>query len=239
MMLTANEIPLPGLAEQFLFLQKHFKFEGGKRVLIIGFGCEKIAAEISKNYDAEVDVIVEDYELFINARLNLENETNVKIKTMDFESVDYDDETFDLIYSQGAISVPHRNKIIKEIKRILKPDGRFSVGEFALFKENPPAFIRDVFEISSMEPLRSEELKPYYEKRNFDIANEKDLSHTLGEYYRIQKERLKKNIVSLSESEKSFYKTALKKISHESNVYLKLGGNKFYGFQTLLLKKKN
>ncbi len=236
-MLKETDIPLPGLTEQFSFLKKNLSFDGGEKILITGFGSEKIAEEIANASGAAVDVIVEDYDLFINARLNLKNADNVKVKTMDFESTDYEDETFDLIYAQASLTVPHRNKIIKEMKRILKPERYLAVGEFVLFKEDPPAFIRDIFETSSLEPLLDKQLGEYYQKRNFEILDEADLSHTLSEYYRLQKNRLKKNIDSLSESEKSYNKTVLKKISHESNVYLKLGGDKFYGFKALLLKK--
>ncbi len=238
-MLKENDILLPGLAEQFQFLKKRFPFKGDEKVLVIGFGCEKIAAEIANAYGVPVDVIVDDYNLFINARLNLKDADNVKVKTMDFESSDYDDEIFDLIYAQASVTVPNRNKIVKEIKRVLKPDGRLLVGEFVLLKDEPPAFISDVFESSDMEPLLDGALIDYYQKRNFETVDEIDLSHTLKDYYGAQKQRLKENIDALTESEKSYYKTVLKKISHESNVYLKLGGDKFYGFKALLLKKKN
>jgi hypothetical protein len=44
---------------------------------------------------------------------------------------------------------------------------------------------------------------------------------------------------SLSNEEKSYHKKMLKRISHESNAYLKLGGNKFIGFISVILRKAN
>ena len=48
---------------------------------------------------------------------------------------------------------------------------------------------------------------------------------------------LKNTKEDLPENEKSYYKKLLNQISHESNVYLKLGGDKYLGFYALILQK--
>ena len=48
---------------------------------------------------------------------------------------------------------------------------------------------------------------------------------------------LSKEIAELSDQEKSYYKKLLRKISHESNTYLRLGGEDFTGFTALTMRK--
>ena len=89
-----------------------------------------------------------------------------------------------------------------------------------------------------MEPLYKEELVPYYEERNYELIDSIDLSFTLRDYYMANANMLKERERALTENEKSYYKKILNQISHESNAYLKLGANKYYGFHAVLLKKK-
>ncbi len=60
---------------------------------------------------------------------------------MDFSITDFNDAVFDIVYAQASISSKMRNKIIKEIKRILKPEGILSVGEITSLKSSPPIFV--------------------------------------------------------------------------------------------------
>ncbi len=71
--------------------------------------------------------------------------SNVEFCEMDAENLDYDDSTFDCAISQfGLIHFPNRLKALKEIRRVLKPEGRISlsvwsfsekVGVLSLFGE--------------------------------------------------------------------------------------------------------
>ena len=44
---------------------------------------------------------------------------------MDFDNTDFNAEEFDLVYAQASISLLNRNKIVKEIKRILETRWNF------------------------------------------------------------------------------------------------------------------
>jgi ubiquinone/menaquinone biosynthesis C-methylase UbiE len=155
---------------------------------------------------------------------------------MDFEITDYTNSRFDIVYSQGGIPDSRRNKIIKEIKRILKPEGIFCAGEMILFNNEVPQFIENIFESSDLSLFTAHELNKYYIERKFEIVEQLDLSSTLKNYYNTLKTNLEKKIFELEEREKSYYKKLLNRISHEANVYLNQGGDKHIGFQTLILK---
>ena len=48
---------------------------------------------------------------------------------------------------------------------------------------------------------------------------------------------LQDNIDTLTDNEKSYYKKLIKKMSHESNAFLNLGGDNYFGFMMLILQK--
>lgn len=236
-MSSNSNILLPGLDEQLSFLRKNTAIQINQ-ALVIGSGSEKIAKQLSKIYSCEVDLIVENYESLLNSKIILGEPEKIKPSLMNFEITDFDSSHFDLIYAQGSVSLTNRNKIIKEIKRILKPGGLLCVGEIVSLKKEIPSFIKNIFDSSNLLPLFVDDLEKYYAARKFKVVSQQNLSETFREYY-LQSAALLKGIeTALTDQEKSYYKKLLNKVSHESNVYLKLGGNKYIGFISLLLEKE-
>jgi hypothetical protein len=123
------------------------------------------------------------------------------------------------------------------VRRILRADGIFCVGENIELQKNPPVFVSDIWESSGLAPLNINEINDYYTGRGFEILIEQDLSYSLKEFYSAGENLLKNNIEQLSEEEKTFNKKFLKKLSHESNAYLRLGADKHIGFKMLILRK--
>jgi len=165
--------------------------------------------------------------------MKLKNYDSIKIKMMDYAHTDFEDKYFDLIYSQGSISVPDRKNILKEIKRILSPGGLLSVGEIVSLKEPVAGFIKDIWERSGLEPLASSAIKQYYESKGFEIISEKDLSGTLRDFY----ENVSLAVLKAGKDEKEQDKKYFSRMKHESHTYLKLGGDKFIGFKSLIMRK--
>jgi ubiquinone/menaquinone biosynthesis C-methylase UbiE len=232
-----NFIFLPGLDKQLDVLFKNID-AGKKHILVIGANCEEIAITLQQSYEADVFIIVDDNESLLKSRLVLTNKERISVRLMDFENTDFPKEKFDLIFAQGSISSFNRNKIVKEIKRILMPEGVLCVGEIIKLSASQPKFITDIWEASSLAPMNADELGKYYLNKNFSLVFDQDLSYTLKEFYLRGINQLKNKIQSLSENEKSYYKKVLNKINHESNAYLKLGGDKHIGFKMLILKKE-
>ncbi len=228
---------MPGLDKQLDVLFKNID-AGKKHILVIGANSEEIATALQQSYEADVFIIVDENESLLKSRLVLSNKERISVRLMDFENTDFPKEKFDLIYAQGSISSFNRNKIVKEIKRILLPEGILCVGEIIKLSASQPKFITDIWESSSLSPMNTDELEKYYLNKNFSLIYKKDLSYTLKDFYIHGINQLKDKIHSLSDNEKSYYKKVLNKISHESNVYLKLGGDKHIGFEVLILKKE-
>jgi ubiquinone/menaquinone biosynthesis C-methylase UbiE len=232
-----KDMLLPGLLKQTEFLLKNFDIQG-KNVLVIGGGSDEVAEHILTSGANSVEIIVEDYEQLLQSRINLKHTQEIEVKIMEFQSTDYEQNSFDLIFAQGSISVVERNKIIKELKRILKPGGFLCSGEIVKLKENVPPFVNNMFEASNLLPLFVNELNVYYRERKFELIKSEDLSNTLKDYYSAIIKKSDKAEKTLTRQEKSYYKKLLNRIRHESNVYLKMGGEKFIGFVVMLLQNK-
>ena len=231
-----HTIFLPGSEEQFNHLNAKVSLLG-KDILIIGSNSEKIA-QMFLNVEANfVTVILDEYDSLLNARYLLKDNEKISVRLMDFSSTDFNDAMFDIVYAQASISSKMRNKLIKEIKRILKSEGILNAGEIVSLKSSPPKFVNDIWESGNILPLNSDDIKKYYEERKFEVVDTLDLSAHLKEFYLESKTLLSNNIHSLSENEKAYYKKMLKRMSHESNAYLKLGGKDYMGFTSIIAKK--
>jgi SAM-dependent methyltransferase len=235
-MFSMSKIFIPGSTNQLEMLLSFTKLTN-KKILVLGAFSEFIVNSLNKTNN-NVELIVEDYDSLINSKLLLENQ-NVSTRLMDYEVTDFSKSEFDLIYAQASISDFRRNKIVKEIKRILKPNGIFCVGEITKKENIVPKFVEDIFETSNINPLNTNEIAGYYEKRNFKVIAHKDFSTSLSEYYKLGKLKLEDVLGNLSERERSYHKKLISKIRHHSNAYLKMGGDKFIGFEVLILEKNN
>ncbi len=231
-----NTIFLPSSGNQFNHLKAKVSLKG-KDILIIGSNSEKIAQMLLNSEANVVTIILDEYDSLLNARYLLKDNEKISVRLMDFTSTDFKDDVFDIVYAQASISGKMRNKIIKEIKRILKPEGILNAGEIVSLKSSPPIFVKDIWESGNILPLNSADIKKYYEERKFEVVDTLDLSAHLKDFYLESKKLLFNNIDSLSENEKAYYKKLLKRMSHESNAYLKLGGKDYMGFTSILARK--
>lgn len=232
-----TNIFLPGLDNQIRFVRRKVDLVG-KFTLTMGSSSEEIVKLFAEESNQKAELIVEDYNSLLNSRLLLGSDKRFNVRLMDYEFTDFEDSTFDVVYTQGGISNPRRSKILKEIKRILKPEGILCVGEVVNLREDIPPFVQDIYDSSEQEPLLSSQIENYYIERNFEVIEIKDLSFTLDEYYTKNLFELKKSVRDLAENEKSYYKKLINMISHEAKAYLKEGAKDFIGFYSLILKKQ-
>lgn len=209
-----------------------------KEILIIGSNSEEIANIFIENKASSVIILVNDNDSLLRSRFLLSGNKNISVRMMEFANTDFKDSLFDIVYAQASISTLERKKILKEIKRILKPDGILCTGEIVNLEKEVPLFIKNLRENSEIHAPWINELGEYYTNAGFDIITEEDLSHRLQNFYRENSALLKDNKDELTHQEKSYYKIILKKMSHESNAYLDLGGFKFMGFKMIIAKKK-
>jgi ubiquinone/menaquinone biosynthesis C-methylase UbiE len=231
-----KEIYLPGSVYQFSTLTDKFGIKE-KSALVMGAGSEDISKLFLENKASSVIQIVEEEDSLLVSRLYLKDVKEISVRLMTFNNTDFSSERFDIIFAQASISNARRNKIVKEIIRILKHGGLLAVGEIVQLENNAPIFVRELWQASGISPLLNNEVSDYYKERNFEILYEDDFSSVLREFYQNSQLMLNKNVDSLSGQEKAYHKKFLNKLSHESNAYLNLGADKYMGFKILILKK--
>jgi ubiquinone/menaquinone biosynthesis C-methylase UbiE len=231
--IQTNTVLLPGGNKQIEHLLEQ-NISTGAHALIIGAGCEIAAIQLSK-YFSNINIIADDYDSVMQIKMKLKDEEKVKVKLMDYAHTDFENEYFDLIYAQGSISVTNKKNIVKEIKRILRSQSLFCAGEIVSLKEPVPGFVNDIWERSDLEPIASSKIKKYYEGKGFEVLSEKDLSDTLKDFY----EKLRNTVSKVSKDEKEADKKYFSRMKHESHAYLKLGGDKYIGFNSLIMRKLN
>ncbi|MCS7053371.1 MAG: methyltransferase domain-containing protein [Ignavibacterium sp.] len=230
-----NKILLPGGFKQFRILKQKCDLNN-KKILIIGESSEKIAEKFILEGAESVDVIVRDYESLIHSKLNIELNEKISIRINDFENTDFEENRFDIVYSQASLTNTNRKNTIKEIKRILKSNGILCISEITKLKSKIPTFVQNIFEQSEMIPLLQSEFEQYFTSKGFEIIYKQDLTSSLKDFYQSTQRELIEYLKSSSEKEKNFYKKLLNKISHESNAYLKLGADKYIGLNLLIMK---
>ncbi len=225
---------LPGTDKQFQQLSSKIHFEG-KKILVLGSGCEEIAMTMSRQNPHSINIIVDDENSLIGYRFKLKNDNRVNITFMEFAITDFPDKNFDLIYAQGSVSRSDRKIITDEIYRILKIEGIYSVGEIVKLRKESPAFMKDIWNAGNLSPLFKGDIEDFYKQNKFDPIDFADLSFTLKDFYISAERRIQR-----AEKEELFGaedKKLLKKFMHEVNAFNKLGGNKFMGFISLILRK--
>jgi SAM-dependent methyltransferase len=230
------KILLPGSDQQIRFLLDSVDVEN-KSILIIGSGSVPVADAFNEAGAGIVEIIVDDYESFINSSLLLKDKSDLVIKIMDYANTDFKKGSFDIIYAQGSLSASGRKETVKEIKRLLKTGGVLCNGEIVKLEKKVPAYIEDIFESSGIDPLTLSELKKYFTDRNFKVVLKKDLSFTLKKYYSTSIINLESAVEDLTKREKSYHKKLIKQIKHQAAAYLKHGADKFIGFYLFIMEK--
>lgn len=231
--ILTDSIQLPGGNSQLEHLLKE-NISKGSHALIIGPANNSIVNKLLEYFNS-INIIADNYDSLISIRMKLKENDTIKIKMMDYAHTDFEDKQFDLIYAHGSVSVLDRKNIVKEIKRILSDAGLLSVGEIVSLKEPVAGFIKDIWERSGLEPLASVSIKQYYESKGFELISEKDLSDTLGDFY----EKIRFAFSKAGKEEKEYDKKYFSQMKHESHAYLKLGGDKFIGLKSMIMRKKN
>jgi arsenite methyltransferase len=112
----------------------------GDAVLDIGCGAgvDAIIAGIMVGNKGKVFGIDFVPEMLERARQNLGKTTltNVEFRQSSAENLDFPDESFDVVISNGVINlIPDKGKAISEIFRVLKPNGRLMVADQILAGE--------------------------------------------------------------------------------------------------------
>lgn len=227
-----NNIFLPGTNKQINHLLNTIDLTN-KKILVVGTNTKDIVNKIPDS--SNIEVIVGDYENLVELMNDFSGKTNVKVRLMEYSATDFSNETFDIIYAQASISNFDRNKIVKEFKRISKPEAIFCIGEITRKSDEVPPFLKNILDNNSLNPLLQDKIEEYYTERKFEIIEIIDLSETLNDFYTTCIEFAK---TKLEDSESKDIKELQTRLVHEAKAYIKYGGDKYMGMKALIMKVK-
>jgi len=123
-------------------------YGGPARYLASTFGCDVTALNLSEKENERSRELVEERGL------------NDKVKVIDgsFEDIPADDETFDIVWSEDAIlHSGHREKVLQEVVRVLKPGGRFIFTDPMQSDDCPDGVLQSILDRIHLSTLGSPE----------------------------------------------------------------------------------
>jgi len=102
----------------------------GKKLLDVGCGDGAMAFELARQ-GAKVTALDADPSMIATVRLRAEREAiRVQFVEGNAESLPFDDATFDVVVAVTVLCfVPDAERAVKEIARVLRPEGRLVIGE--------------------------------------------------------------------------------------------------------------
>jgi ubiquinone/menaquinone biosynthesis C-methylase UbiE len=107
-------------------LLSHVETNGSQRFLDVGCGNGLVSRYLAREYDGEVTGIDIDPEQIELARRDSAGVENVCFLEDDAAELPFPDNSFDIVFSLGALHyISNWLDVLKEIKRVLKPDGYF------------------------------------------------------------------------------------------------------------------
>lgn len=113
--------------QRWLFDQ--FKFIPQSRVLELGCGTGNLWLENLDRIPADAEILLSDFSegMLEQAKQNLKNNLSFfRFKVIDAQSIPFDNAFFDIVIANHMLyHVPDRGKALSEIKRVLRPTGRF------------------------------------------------------------------------------------------------------------------
>ncbi|KAJ8908067.1 hypothetical protein NDN08_008164 [Rhodosorus marinus] len=137
--------------------------ENAERILDVGCGFGGSSRILAKKYpDAKVTGITLSREqVRRGTELAVEQDlANVEFKAMDALHMDYEDNTFDLVWAcESGEHMPDKQKYIEEMTRVLKPGGKLIVACWCQ-RESPPKFSEE--ERSRLQFLYDEWSHPFF-----------------------------------------------------------------------------
>ena len=157
----------PGGTEEIDEIVKNTNLEG-KSILDIGCGCGGAAFHLIKKYKAKsVEGIDPEY-LVIETANKLAKKNNLSelttFKQIKTGPLQYPDGSFDVVFSKEAfLHIPDKEVLLKDVHRVLKPDGLVIVSDWMRIDDNPPsAQMKEYIEAEGLDMLMCS-LKKYKE----------------------------------------------------------------------------
>lgn len=195
-------------------------YGGSARFLAKKYGCRVVALNLSE--------VENDRARKLNREHGLED--LIDVVDGNFEDLDYDDEIFDIVWSQDSfLHSPAREQVIREVSRILKPGGDFIFTDPMQSDDCPEDVLQPILDRIHLESMASPDFYRNVASRNGLIeVNYDELTEHLKRHYSAILEETKKRENELTKRISEEYFQNMKKglrhwIDGASKGYLSWG----------------
>lgn len=164
------------------------KIDENTKIIDLGGGFAGSARHLVKKFGCHVAVLnLSEVENEYGRELNKEQGLDDKIDVIDgsFEDIPYDDETFDIVWSQDAIlHSGEREKAIKEAARVLKKNGEMVFTDPMQTENCDKDVLKPIYDRLQLSSLGSPEFyKEKAEKYGLTFLHFQKMPHQLSNHY--------------------------------------------------------
>ncbi len=232
-----NKTPfLPGGASPINFFLKKMPHEG-KSLLLLGNGFPQLIPFVQNEGFSSIHSASDDTTEVFEYKANTSKNQQFPAMVVDYASLDHKSGEFDFVFCQTTLTKPVKTKLIKEIKRILKPEGILITSEIVCIKKPAPIFLNDIWIKSGQDPHYNDEFEPFYTTRGFNLIESAEFPNDLDEFYIKSYKILETNLKTMSAEKRVQFRKDFVQEKHEIVTMVKSGALKFLNFRTLILQK--
>lgn len=115
------------------WIVSNYEIENGAKILELGCGTGSMWKHHTDLIAKCEEVVLTDFSegMLEGAKSNLENNSKITFKVVDIQDIPYEDNTFDIVIANMMLyHVPDIHKGLSEVKRVLKPNGKFYCATF-------------------------------------------------------------------------------------------------------------
>ena len=213
--------------------------ERTRSILLMGCRYGENALALCESPDVHVSGIEEDSEAVLFAKMAaMESERTDRTRFLFMSPVklDFPAETFDAVLMEGILSGYPWQAAMREAKRVLKPDGILGISDSIWLRDNPPSFIRDVWESPTQRIPTRDGLEKLFESFSMEILSFEQANDALTSFYK-QFDSEVKDISRRKFDGFKHQKNLIRHYKHEIDVFSKHGGSKFMGYALVRAKR--
>jgi cyclopropane fatty-acyl-phospholipid synthase-like methyltransferase len=207
-------------------------------ILDIGCGPGVQTIELAKISDGKI-IALDNHQAFIDKLMETAREEgledNIIPQNMSMLEMDFDERTFDIIWSEGALYFMGFQNGLRRCRELLKDDGYAAVTEAVYLVPDPPAPVTQFFkeEYMDMKDVKSNieliQEEGFYLISNFTMPE----SAWIDSYYLPMEEQISRLNRKYRENETAL--SVLEACSNEIDFYKKYSA--FYGYEFFVMQK--
>jgi SAM-dependent methyltransferase len=141
-------------------------------ILDIGCGTGASTVVLADSFDGNITAI-DIHEPYLaelrNSYLSGDYQSSLETRLLSMDALDFPCESFDLIWSEGAVYIMGLASALEQWKPILKHGGQICVSDLCWLRDDPPSELNQFWESEGASPGTTEEYRAIAERLGYDL----------------------------------------------------------------------